>query len=108
MGYTTDFEGVFKLNKRLSAEHRAYLKMFAETRRMKRDAEKTKLRPDPVREAVGLPVGREGTYFVGETGGFGQGRGPDILDHNKAAGSGGWDFDGPSPRRVAGAHGAHL
>lgn len=32
---------------------------------MRRDAAKTALRPDPVREAAGLPVGIEGGYFVG-------------------------------------------
>lgn len=41
---------------------------------MKRNAELTAKRPDPVREAVGLPVGPEGCYFVGEGGCAGQGR----------------------------------
>jgi hypothetical protein len=41
MGYTTDFDGKFNLDKPLSPEHRAYLAAFAETRRMKRDATQT-------------------------------------------------------------------
>jgi len=83
MGYTTDFTGRFNLNKPLTPEHHAYLTQFSETRRMKRDASKTRERPDPIREAVDLAVGPEGAYFVGETGYAGQDRGPDILDHNK-------------------------
>jgi hypothetical protein len=82
MGYTTDFEGRFDLNKPLTEEHSAFLTKFAETRRMKRDASKTRTRPDPIRKAVGLAVGPEGAYFVGEGGSFGQDSGPDVLDHN--------------------------
>ena len=72
VGYTTEFRGEFKLNKPLTPEHKAYLLKFSRTRRMKRDAEKTARRKDPVREAVGLPVGAEGAYFVGADGFRGQ------------------------------------
>lgn len=72
MGYTTDFAGVFRTDKPLTAAHRAYLQAFNETRRMRRDAALTALRPDPVREAAGLPVGEEGGYFVGAAGFCGQ------------------------------------
>lgn len=72
MGYTTDFEGEFTLDKPLTPEHRVYLTKFAETRRMKRNATVTEKRSDSVREAVGLPVGKEGGYFVGAEGNFGQ------------------------------------
>lgn len=65
MGYTTDFSGDFKLDRPLTAEHKAYLAKFAETRRMKRNATVTETRPDPIRLAAGLPVGDEGGYFVG-------------------------------------------
>ncbi len=84
MGYSTDFEGAFTLNKPLTVAQANYLRAFAETRRMKRDADKTKLRPDPVREAAGLPVGADGEYFVGETGYAGQDAGPDVTDSNSA------------------------
>lgn len=68
MGYTTEFRGEFKLNKPLARKHRAYLVRFGETRRTKRDARRTSRRPDPVREAAGLPVGPDGAYFVGGDG----------------------------------------
>lgn len=73
MGYTTDFNGQFDLNKPLTPEHKAYLEAFAGTRRMKRDAYTTEDRPDPVRLAAGLPIGLDGGYFVGEGGHAGQG-----------------------------------
>jgi hypothetical protein len=90
MRYTTEFTGKFDLNKPLSSEHRAYLAAFAETRRMKRDATQTVLRPDPLRIAVGLPIGDEGGYFVGASGNTeddwqkmrGQEHTPDVTDYN--------------------------
>jgi hypothetical protein len=93
MGYTTDFEGQFDLDKPLAPAHRVYLKAFEDSRRMVRDAEKTALRPDPVRDAVGLPVGPEGSYFVGGD----SGRGSDILDSNTAPGRKGWGSMDVSP-----------
>jgi len=83
MGYTTDFNGELKVTPALKPRHAAYLRQFAETRRMKRDAKKTEDRPDPVREAAGLGVGPEGGYFVGEGGYAGQDDGPDVLEHNE-------------------------
>lgn len=73
MGYHTEFEGEFRLDKPLSKEHADYLRKFNETRRMARSEELTAKRPDPIREAVALPVGRNGCFFVGECGSFGQG-----------------------------------
>lgn len=88
MGYTTDFEGSFELDKPLTVEHACYLARFSGTRRMKRAERTTEGRPDPHREAVGLPVGVEGGYFVGEGGFAGQGergfgtRPEDVADYN--------------------------
>ncbi len=82
MGYTTDFTGSFTLDRPLTIAHAAYLNKFSETRRMKRDSAKTALRCDPLREAVGLPVGLEGGYFVGSDEAFGQEHTTDILDWN--------------------------
>ena len=65
MGYHTDFSGSFQVTPTLSPAHRAYLDMFANTRRMRRNSAKTKTYPDPLREAVGLEVGAEGGFFVG-------------------------------------------
>lgn len=82
MGYNTDFNGQIDLDKPLTPEHKAYLVAFAETRRMKRNAEKTKGVADPLREAVKLPVGEEGEYFVGAPGYMGQEDTEDVVDHN--------------------------
>lgn len=80
MGYTTDFYGKFTVEPALRPEHAEYLRAFAETRRMKRNAEK--LPSDPKRAAVGLPVGSEGAYFVGGGGFAGQDHHASILNYN--------------------------
>lgn len=82
MGYTTDFTGQFDLNERLTPEHQTYLMAFANTRRMKRDANIASLLPDPFRIAVGLPIGPNGAYFVGGLGFKGQIDDPSVLEHN--------------------------
>lgn len=86
MGYSTDFWGDFSVTPTLTPEHAEYLRAFSRTRRMKRNAIETEKRPDPVREAVGLPVGLHGGYFVGEGGHAGQGAYPpgipDVMDYN--------------------------
>lgn len=82
MGYTTDFEGSFTLNQPLTEAHAAYLKAFAGTRRMHRDAVKTALIADPVRAAVNLPVGKDGGFFVGNTANVGQDKTDDIIEYN--------------------------
>ncbi len=66
----------------LTPEHAAYLKQFNSTRRMRRDPAKARLLSDPLRIAVGLPVGEEGEYFVGGEGYGGQDRDASILDYN--------------------------
>lgn len=73
MGYTTEFSGEWRITPPLKEEHRAYLDQFSTSRRMKRDPKVTASIPDPIREAVGLPVGEEGGYFVGPKGDNGQG-----------------------------------
>lgn len=78
MGYTTDFEGHFKVSPPLSEAHAEYLTAFSETRRMKRNADVVALRPDPLREAVGLPVGVDGEFYVGDT----RDAGTDVIDGN--------------------------
>lgn len=64
MGYTTEFVGKFELDKPLAPEHAAYLHRFSRSRRMKRNPEIATKFPDPLREAVGLPIGNEGAYYV--------------------------------------------
>jgi hypothetical protein len=82
MGYSTDFEGRFTVTPPLSEAQRAYLTAFSETRRMARDDRKTEARPDPLREAVGLPVGLGGGYFVGETVPSWPDRSDDVTNYN--------------------------
>ena len=66
MGYTTIFDGTFKLNKRLLDSEAIYLLEFSRTRRMKRNPAILQSIPDPARAAVNLPVGEEGCYFVNQ------------------------------------------
>jgi hypothetical protein len=65
MGYTTFFEGAFQLNQPLTPEQKAYLKAFSETRRMRYNS-KAEAYEDPIRQAVGLPFGPGGAFFVGK------------------------------------------
>ncbi len=82
MGYHTDFYGSFTLDRPLTPEHAAYLKAFNTTRRMKRNAEKASALADPIRVAVGLPIGDEGGYYVGASGFMGQDRDASVVDSN--------------------------
>lgn len=82
MGYDTDFTGQFNLDKPLRPKHAAYLKLFSETRRMKRNHDVALTLPDPVRVKVGLPIGVEACYFTGGLGDFGQGHDASIVDYN--------------------------
>ena len=83
MGYNTDFEGEFTLSKTLDENHRAYLKAFANTRRMMRDNQMLSGFEDPIRESVGLPLGNDGGYYVASTGFRGQDRDDSIINYNR-------------------------
>jgi hypothetical protein len=82
MGYMTEFYGRFAVTPTLKPEHRAYLKQFSETRRMKRDTTEAAKLPDPLRIGAGLPIGKNGAYFVGGTGFRGQDHTPDVIDYD--------------------------
>lgn len=82
MGYTTYFEGSFTCTPALNEAQIAYLKQFAHTRRMSRNADIAATIPDPLREAVGLPIGEEAEFFVGGAGWCGQDRDRSILNYN--------------------------
>lgn len=86
MGYTTDFWGEFTCEPALTPEHRAYLKAFAETRRVKRNPDIAETLPDPIRLAAGLPIGIEGAYFVGGAGFRGQDDDASVIDGNEPPG----------------------
>src|SRR5262245_42947899 len=64
MGYTTIFSGRFELDKSLKPEQITYLKQFSETRHMLWRLDIIEKISDPIREAVGLPLGEDGCYFV--------------------------------------------
>ena len=66
MGITTVFKGSFVLSVPLAPEQRLYLTCFSQTRRVKRSVEHLQELADPIRTAVGLPLGSEGAYFVGQ------------------------------------------
>jgi len=65
MGYHTDFNGMIEIKPSLTEEHKAYLHAFMTTRRMERDEDEVAKLPDPLREAVGLPIGIDGEFYVG-------------------------------------------
>ena len=69
MGYTTEFNGRFNLNKQLDDVTFNFLKKLNETRRMARK--------------VDTKYGVEGEFYVDGTGNFGQGKEPNIIDYNK-------------------------
>lgn len=64
MGTNTIFDGQFRLDRPLTKEHAEYLHAFNRVRHMQRDPALLATVSDPIREAVGLPVGNEGVYFV--------------------------------------------
>ena len=82
MGYTTEFEGTLHLDRTLKPVHKAYLLKFSGTRRMKRNPLIANTLSDPVREAVGLPIGEEGAYFVEGLGFAGQDRDNSVTEGN--------------------------
>lgn len=82
MGYATEFEGKFTITPPLQPAHRDYLNFFASTRRMKRNETLASQLPDPKRQAVVLPIGKDASYFVGGAGFLGQDEDKSILDYN--------------------------
>lgn len=65
MGYSTDFKGFFSVEPALTPAQIAYLRRFRGSRRMKRDAAIAGKFADPLRTAVGLPIGDDAEFFVG-------------------------------------------
>lgn len=82
MGYTTEFEGQFDLDKPLTDEQKLYITSFCGTRRMKRNSDKAEKLNDPIRKAVGLPIGKDAEFFVGGLGTAGQDRDESIVQYN--------------------------
>ncbi len=82
MGYNTSFKGKFKISKTLEPNQIEYIQKFSETRRMKRNSQLCEKVFDPVRLAVGLPVGIEGEFCVFAAGHAGQEHDSTIIDYN--------------------------
>ena len=80
IGYTTDFTGQFRLDRRLAPEHAAYLRAFNEARHMRLNAKRAETVADHWRVAAGLPVGREGMYCTFMTAGASAARGLVLED----------------------------
>ena len=83
MGSAMNRSRQFTVSPPLTEEHAAYLHRFNQTRRMQRDSKLVTAMPDPAREAVGLPVGRQGGCFVGEAADDDRYRERSIMDANK-------------------------
>ncbi len=86
MGYSTYFTGDLTIEPAPKAAHRAYLDVFLDTLKMRRDV--SKLGRDSLREAVGLPVGFEGAFYVGdpESDRWSGEKTPSVIDHNSPPG----------------------
>lgn len=84
MGYSTDFTGRFDITPELSVRHLNYLRAFAESRRMCRDADEAAKLDDPVREKVNLPIGIDGEFYVGSADNdHGQEHDSSIMNYNR-------------------------
>src|SRR5207302_10365455 len=69
----------------LKPKHRAYLKAFNAIRHVKRNGKRLEKLPDPIREAVGLPIGVDGAFYLGGTAWDHKGEKNDlsIIDYNQ-------------------------
>ena len=83
MGYTTEFDGQFTLDGRLSSAQERFLRKFSDSRRMKRDVSKIEKSEDHLNVKVGLGYGVDGEYFVDGEGDFGQGDEDNIVNYNE-------------------------
>lgn len=66
MGYTTEFKSSFIVTPPLNPDQVAYLLAFSSARRMAREVTVLETVTDPLCEKVGLPLGEQGAYFIGE------------------------------------------
>lgn len=85
MGYTTEFQGSFNIDKALDTNLKDYLDKFLRTRHMKRDV--TKLSDDDrtksIHNTIGLPIGDDCEFFISHDDEFGDAHTPDVIDYNK-------------------------
>ncbi len=98
MGYTTDFNGVIKIDPPLNEKQVAYINRINKTRRMKRDVNKLM---ELYKGKHGYPFtkskdpnkiyGNEGEYFAREDGNYGQTHDASVLDYNQPPGQASYD-----------------
>ncbi len=81
MGYTTDFEGSFTLDKPATAEQIAYLNKFSSVRHMKRDVAKLQ-KLYKGEHGFNGSYGTQGEYFVGGLGFAGQDTDASVIEGN--------------------------
>ncbi|WP_201360982.1 hypothetical protein [Dictyobacter formicarum] len=65
MGYVTWFTENLIFDRPLAPHHLAYLQAYSRVPHVHWDVDIVKNDPDPLREAVGLPIGENGCYFTG-------------------------------------------
>jgi len=86
-GYLTISRVDDKYYYRIHKKHRIYIRKFCASRRMPFIKQAVLSRPDPFREKVCLPLGREGCYYVNnpdsEDGDIGASHSLSILDYNR-------------------------
>ena len=82
MGYTTDFNGAFKITPEVTQAHADYINTFTETRRMKRNPKIAETFTDLKRLAVGLPIGVDGEFYIGSEEVFGQISDESVVEYN--------------------------
>ena len=83
MGYTTEFNGAISFNKPISSELKEYINKFSYIRHMKRDNEKIKeVFPNWKDLCYNGNLGKNGEYFIGGLGFFGQESDDSVIDYN--------------------------
>lgn len=84
MGYTTEFEGKFKIDPPLNQKLAEYMNRFANVRHMRRDVEKTKeIYPNWRDLCFRCRLGCEGEYLAIRSEDCGQEHTSDITDYNR-------------------------
>ena len=85
MGYTTQFEGGFKVNKKLDKDVADLINGITTTRRMKRDINKLAEKLNISKELSLMKFGIEGEFYYDKEDfkNFGQSKDDTVIDYNK-------------------------
>ena len=82
MGYTTDFTGSIKINKKVDESTKEFLRGLSSTRRMKRDPEKLAKILGISEEECLLKYGEDAKHYFDTSGNLGQNNSDDIVNYN--------------------------